>query len=135
MPAYSSTPLSKKLGLKPGVRVYIYNCDLDYFRKLEVEEEDYHVLKRPKVKSIDFIHGFVKNRTELHKCIKKCKPLLALNGMMWISWPKGASGIQTDLNRDILREDVLTMGLVDVKVASFDNTWSGLKFVYRLKDR
>ena len=57
------------------------------------------------------------------------------DGMIWMSWPKKASGIVTDINREVIREYGLDIGLVDVKVAAFDETWSGLKFVYRLKDR
>lgn len=55
--------------------------------------------------------------------------------MLWVSWPKGSSSIETDLKRDVIRNYVLSLGLVDTKVASFDEDWSGLKFVYRLKDR
>ncbi|MCB0620601.1 MAG: DUF3052 family protein, partial [Saprospiraceae bacterium] len=62
-------------------------------------------------------------------------PLLAKDGLLWVSWPKGGSGLETDLKRDPIREYLLAQGLVDTKVASVDEQWSGLKFVYRLKDR
>jgi hypothetical protein len=81
------------------------------------------------------MHLFVLTRKELFNCIHRFKPMLTKDGMMWVSWPKGRSGTDTDLKRDFIRESLLEAGLVDVKVASFNDTWSGLKFVYRLKDR
>jgi len=67
--------------------------------------------------------------------LSKLKPLLKKTGMLWVSWPKGASSIPTDIKRDPLREFVLTQGLVDIKVCAVDQDWSSLKFVYRTKDR
>jgi hypothetical protein len=63
------------------------------------------------------------------------KQALATNGMLWVSWPKGSSGVETDLNENVVREVGLKNGLVDLKVCAVDETWSGLKFVYRRKDR
>ena len=71
----------------------------------------------------------------LKSIFPEAKSQLKKNGLMWISWPKGASKIPTDLNRDAIRNYCLDMGLVDVKVAAVDEVWSGLKFVYRTKDR
>ncbi|WP_236262849.1 hypothetical protein [Aggregatimonas sangjinii] len=87
-------------------------------------------------REIDFIQFFctriIELETTLHDYLRKMKK----TGLLWISWPKGASKIKTDLNRDIIRSFVLkTTGLVDVKVAAVDEDWSGLKFVYRLENR
>ena len=71
----------------------------------------------------------------LKSAFPKLKSSLAQDGLLWISWPKGASKIKTDLNENVVREIGLGAGLVDVKVCAVDDVWSGLKFVYRLKDR
>ena len=63
------------------------------------------------------------------------KKNLAMNGCLWISWPKGASKIKTDVNENVVREIALKNGLVDIKVCAVDDVWSGLKLVFRLKDR
>lgn len=82
-----------------------------------------------------FIHLFVHKQSELAEALPTYVPLLTKTGMLWVSWPKGASGVKTDLKREIIRETILKTGLVDIKVASFDEKWSGLKFVHRVKDR
>jgi len=135
MPAYSKTPLHKKLGIKENDRISVYGFEGDYFQTLAVEKGDFRVPKQPKREQLDFIHLFTKDRKVLLRSIKKYKPFLSKKGMMWVSWPQGASGIPTDINREIVREELLAAGLVDIKVASFDDTWSGLKFMYRVKDR
>ena len=93
------------------------------------------LLKKAINEEADFIHLFCKNFSELIKVANKYKPALSKNGLMWISWPKGSSNIVTDLKSDPIREYILSIGLVDVKVASIDENWSGLKFVYRVEDR
>ena len=85
--------------------------------------------------SADFIHLFLTTEDELISVVQKYKPALKKTGLLWVSWPKGGSNILTDIKRDIIREHLLSVGLVDVKVAAIDTDWSGLKFVYRLKDR
>ena len=83
----------------------------------------------------EFIHGFVHDMEELSSLFSLARSVMAQDGMLWVSWPKKSSGIQTLLHRDIIREYGLSEGYVDVKVAAINETWSGLKFVYRLKDR
>ena len=75
------------------------------------------------------------NKEELGKILPQLKSLLNKNGMLWISWPKKASKVMTDLDENVVRDIGLQNGLVDVKVCAVDEIWSGLKFVYRLKDR
>ena len=82
-----------------------------------------------------FIHYFTKDKRNLAKDFLRLKKALLPNGALWISWPKGASKVPTDLNENLIRAIGLRCGLVDVKVAAVDETWSGIKFVFRLKDR
>ena len=84
---------------------------------------------------MDLIHCFVKNKRQAVNTIPALKHKISPRGALWVSWPKGSSGVSTDLNENVLREIGLKTGLVDVKVCAVDETWSGLKFVYRLKDR
>ncbi len=126
---YSKRPLADKLGLKAGMRVAVINAPEGYPALDAVEVVDLPAEK------LDFIHFFTKSRAELDAQFPKLKAALAVAGTLWISWPKKAAKIETDLDENIIRETGLAMGLVDVKVAAIDAVWSGLKFVYRLKDR
>jgi len=92
-------------------------------------------IKEPEQGSLDFIHAFCTMQEELEAQAKPCKSFLKKNGMLWVSWPKGSSKIPTDLKRDLIREHILNIGLVDVKVTAFNKDWSGLKFVYRIENR
>lgn len=83
----------------------------------------------------DMIHFFTKEKDELVKMFPKLKGAIKKNGMVWISWPKGTSKIATDLNENIIRDIGIKNSMVDVKVIAVDENWSGLKFVYKLKDR
>ncbi len=131
---YSKKPLAEKLGVKPGFRVAVLNAPVGYRKKLGALPDGVtttHLLEQP----MDFIHFFVRNKAELEAEFARLKQSLAPDGMLWVSWPKGSSKVATDLNENIIREIGLQHGLVDVKVAAIDAVWSGLKFVYRLKDR
>ena len=132
---YSQTPLAKKLGLKSGYTFMLYNAPDHYFNLFEDLPEHLIELQEFKENTIDFIHIFCTTFSNLSKTINTYKPLLKINGILWVSWPKGSSKISTDLKRDPIRELILKTGLVDIKVAAIDKDWSGLKFVYRLKDR
>lgn len=76
-----------------------------------------------------------KEKKELESEFPRLKAHLAMDGILWTSWPKGASKVKTDLTETIVRQIGLAKGLVDVKICAVDEVWSGLKFVYRLKDR
>jgi hypothetical protein len=78
---------------------------------------------------------FVKQKSSLEKQLKTLKTKITKDGMIWVSWPKKASGVKTDVTENDVRNTALAIGLVDVKVCAVDDTWSGLKLVYRLKDR
>ncbi len=132
---YSGTPLAKKLGIKPGFLIYVKNPPFSYPSLFHTFPENVTLQESPKKETLDFVHMFCTTYTELEAYISECKPLLKKTGMLWVSWPKGSSKIPTDLKRDPIREYLLKIGLVDVKVAAVNEDWSGLKFVYRTKDR
>ena len=132
---YSGTPLTKKLGLKSNHSIYLVNPPDTYWTFFEILPEGIHEVNHPKKESVDFVHLFCKTREELLAHGKKCKSHLKKTGLLWVSWPKGSSKISTDLKREPIREHMLNLGLVDIKVAAINEDWSGLKFVYRTKDR
>ncbi len=134
MPGYSGTPLAKKLGFKEGLRVRLVNTPP------EVKTELHDALANCRILSetagpLDFIFLFSKSRSDLEPQLKQAAKALAPAGMLWVSWPKKASGIETDLGENLIREIGLKAGLVDVKVCAVTDVWSGLKFVIPLKNR
>jgi len=126
---YSGTPLAKKLGIKEGFSIILYNQPEYYFKLFTDMPKNLEQLEKDQLQDVDFIHLFCTSFEELKTVSERYKPRLKPNGLLWISWPKGTSGIKTDLKRDTIREYMLFIGLVDVKVAAIDNEWSGLKFV------
>ncbi len=132
---YSTTPLAKKLGIKEGYTMMLYNHPDHYFRLFVDLPKDLKQEDKIGKENIDFIHIFCVTFDELKRILKEYKMALKKNGILWVSWPKGSSKIKTDLKREVIREYILNIGLVDIKVAAIDSDWSGLKFVYRLKDR
>ena len=135
MPAgYSGTPLAKKLGIKPGTRVVALGAPADYRELLDPIPEGAEIVA-DLGEGEAFVHFFTIERTVLEAEIAKLKAALAPAGILWISWPKKAARVETDLDGNVVRGTGLDAGLVDVKVCAVDETWSGLKFVYRLKDR
>lgn len=134
MAGYSGTPLVKKLGIKAGTVIHVVEAPKDYFQLLGVLPD--HVSVRDKLAAeFDFIHLFVKDQKTFQHTFIKCKKFLKKEGMLWVSWPKKSSKIPTDLDENNIRDFGLKEGLVDVKVCAVDDTWSGLKFVIRVKDR
>ena len=134
MAGYSKRSLANKLGLKAGQTLYFANPPENYNATLgdlpaDINQLDH--LDGP----LDFIQFFSKSRAELEAEFSGLKQALASDGMLWISWPKKASKVKTDLDENLVREIGLQNGLVDVKVCAVDDVWSGLKFVYRVKDR
>jgi hypothetical protein len=134
MAGYSGKPLSDKLGIKPGFKVAIIKAPPGYDRLIEQWPVGVSI-SRSLGGRYDLIHYFTKGRSVLEAVSKNLAQHLEKNGSLWISWPKQSSGVQTDLNENSVRQIGLAAGLVDVKVAAVDETWSGLKFVYRVKDR
>ena len=134
MAGYSKTATWKKLGIKEGTRVIALHAPENYAQILG-ELPPGAGLERRLYKSAAFIHYFARDKSALARDFPKLKRALLASGTLWISWPKAASKVPTDLNDQVVREIGLKNGLVDVKVAAIDEVWSGLKFVYRLKDR
>jgi len=132
---YSGTPLAKKLGLKDGMSIYVHGAPQEYEEFFTGFPLGIKFQKRPRPETADFIHIFCTKLADLEKTVARLTPALKRNGLMWVSWPKGSSKIETDIKREPLRTLVLKTGLVDVKVCAVNEDWSGLKFVYRLKDR
>jgi len=129
---YSGTPLVKKLGIKAGQRVIFVNEPPDFQSMLP----DMPSLGKISGNSpTDYVHLFVKTRSDLEALLPKAKRNLAQNGMIWVSWPKKSSKVTTDLTEDTIRDSALSLGLVDVKVCAIDQTWSGLKLVIRRENR
>jgi hypothetical protein len=134
MVGYSGTPLHKKLGIKSGQKVYVYEPPENYLSLLEGLPEDVKFLKAVRNK-LDFIHIFAKSRSELSQTLKKYRYKIKDDGMIWVSWYKKASKIPTDITEDTIREIAFTLGLVDIKVCAVDEKWSGLKLVIRKENR
>ena len=135
MAGYSGTPLLKKLGIKPGSKIILQNEPDHYLDLISPVPEGVKFLNKTLKNDIDFIHLFVLDKKIFEREFKSLKKTLSKEGVMWISWPKKASKVPTDLDENIIREFGLANGLVDVKVCAVDEVWSGLKFVYRTKDR
>lgn len=128
--AYSSTPLFKKLGLKDGMNCKFINPPKGYAVQFSKD-----IKTMSSDAPFDFIQLFTNSQKEFINELPLLKNQLKKDGIIWISWYKKASGKKTELMEDIIRNYALATGLVDVKVCSVDEDWSGLKLVFRLKDR
>jgi hypothetical protein len=136
MAGYSGTPLAKKLGIKPGSAVAMINAPPNFEALLEGLPRGVALARKLTSQTIlDVIILFAASAKELHHGFPACQKRLCTAGGLWLSWPKQASGIETDLNEGIVRNFGLASGLVDNKVCAIDDSWSGLRFVVRLKDR
>ena len=124
----------QKLGIKSGSTIAVLGAPRGYVRTLgKLPSGVTH--RTSAVGPLDLIQFFTSERQELERRFAALARALAPAGMLWISWPKKASGVATDLTEDVIRVIGLAHGLVDVKVAAVDDVWSGLKFVRRIKDR
>jgi len=129
---YSGTPLLKKLGIRNGARFQLVSAPTGFDRTLGELPQDARASLRG---TLDFAMLFVRRQAELRKDFPRLRDRLESNGMLWVAWPKKASRLETDVSESVVREFGLAAGLVDVKICAVDETWSGLKFVRRLKDR
>lgn len=134
MAGYSDTPLPKKLGLKENLRVALVNAPEGFSAYLDPFPAG-TVIVKSLTKPLDLVLLFVTREKELAKQFPALAKKLSTNGMIWVAWPKKASGVVTDLSFTPVQRIGLEKGLVDVKVCAIDDVWSGLKFVIRLKDR
>jgi hypothetical protein len=127
---YSGTPLAKKLSLKDGHCVWWESMPDEVRAEIAEAGLTLQELNAPAA-PIDAAHVFVTSRVALEEAVHRLQPLLDPAGFLWISWPKRASKVPTDITEDIIRDVILPIGLVDVKVCAVDATWSGLKLVIR----
>jgi hypothetical protein len=131
---YSSRSLVDKLGIKPRTRIAIINPPRG-FRVTLGKLPDGVTVASTLRGTLPFIQFFVVSRDVLEGRLPTLLRALEPAGALWISWPKKASGVPTDITEDVVRAVALPTGLVDVKVAAIDDVWSGLKLVRRLKNR
>jgi hypothetical protein len=131
---YSGTPLAKKLGIKSGFQINIINAP-GYYLQLFTDLPNELYFEDTENTKIDFIHFFTKSKEEYKSLLPHLKGRIKPNGMIWISWPKKASKVPTDITEDIIRHYAIETGLVDIKVCAVDDIWSGLKLVIPVKDR
>ena len=134
MAGTSGKPVSQKLGLKPGFRIFADNPPRPY-RDIVGELPDGAKVATRATASLDMVHLFITEAAGLAGKLKLIRGRIAPDGMIWVSWPKKASGVTTDLSDVVVREVALPLGLVDVKVCAVDEVWSGLKFVIPVAQR
>ncbi|MGQ0629014.1 MAG: DUF3052 domain-containing protein [Phycisphaerales bacterium] len=133
---YSGTPLARKLGIKEGHQVYLIGAPPGFEDTLEGMPPGVSVRRTAKITGkVDVVVAFFGRAAVFRDEFARLKGVLQPAGGLWIAWPKKASGVATDLTEDVVRGFGLEGGLVDNKVCAIDQTWSGLRFVFRLTDR
>ena len=131
---YSGTPLWKKLGIRAGVTVVTVNAPANYTELLSGHPADVTCADEAEP-PVGFVHLFVSAKADLAKRLPSLLAALAPDGAIWVSWPKKAAKVPTDITESTIREVALPLGLVDVKVCAVDAVWSGLKLVIRVANR
>jgi hypothetical protein len=131
---YSGAPLAKKLGIKPGSRLFVAGAPSNYRKLVNPLPDGVEIASRMSA-AIDITHLFATRRVDLAAKIRSTLAKLKPDGTIWVSWPKKASKVPTDITEDTIRDVALPMGLVDIKVCAVDETWSGLKLVIRRENR
>ena len=130
MPGYSKTPLAGKLGITEGTSVHPIGAPSDYESLLAPIPEGVRFTSRV-AKAVDVVHVFTARRAELARRLSSLRIAIRPDAAVWVSWPKKAAKVPTDITEDVIREVALPMGFVDIKVCAVDDTWSGLKLVIR----
>ena len=134
MAGYSKTPLCKKVGIKEQSRVRVENAPSNYLNLLKPLPMGVKISNRLR-SNIDIWHLFTKSKKELPDKLKTAMQHIPDNGSIWVSWPKKASGVVSDMTEGRIRDAAFPLGLVDIKVCAVDETWSGLKLVIRRINR
>jgi hypothetical protein len=134
MHGYSGTPLPKKLGIKPPLTLTAIDAPPEYPSWLGELPEGVRIVAKAG-KPLDAVHLFVTQRAVLEKKLAVFRKQLTQTGFVWISWPKKASKVETDVTEDVIREIALPLGFVDIKVCAVNEIWSGLKLVIRKSER
>ncbi len=131
---YSGTPLAKKLGYKEGTRALLRDAPEDYAALLAPLSDGVRFDTRLS-KATDLVHLFCLRRSALAAALAELRKAIRADAMVWVSWPKKASKVPTDIDENIIRELALPLGFVDVKVCAVSEVWSGLKLVIRKSER
>jgi Protein of unknown function (DUF3052) len=127
---YSGTPLAKKLGFKPSIRVLLIGAPPEYQALVEPLPEGMRFDSKPGP-NLDIVHLFTTSKVDLKQLLTSLRKKLRPDAAVWVSWPKKTSKVSTDITEDTIREVALPMGWVDVKVCAVSEIWSGLKLVVR----
>jgi hypothetical protein len=131
---YSGKPLVQKLGLKEGMVCAFHDLPENYWRLMGGRPRGLKV-ENVSRRGLDFVHIFIRVRKELPGLLEAMRTRISPSGMIWVSWPKKASRVSSDLSEDLIRDAALSAGLVDVKVCAVDEVWSGLKLMIPRADR
>ena len=134
MSGYSGTPLAKKLGIRAHARLFVRAAPDNYRELLAPLPEGVHSVRRIDART-DLIHLFATRAAPLARALTAARRAMRVDAVIWVSWPKRASGVDTDISENGIRALALPLGLVDVKVCAVDDTWSGLKLVLRKSER
>ncbi len=127
---YSGTPLAKKLGIKAGAEILPVNAPAHYAKLVAPLPEKAKFVDKLSA-ATDIVHVFTASKSELAKLLKAWRGKIKADGVVWVSWPKKAAKVPTDVTEDTVREVALPLGFVDIKVCAVDEVWSGLKLVIR----
>jgi len=127
---YSGTPLAGKLGIRPGGRVHAIETPRGYRALLQPLPEGVIFVSRLS-RTTDLVHLFTTSRSHLDRSLGRVRKQMRPDAVVWVSWPKKAARVPTDVTEDVVRDVALPLGLVDVKVCAVDAVWSGLKLVVR----
>jgi len=128
---YSGAPLVRKLGMKPGDRIFAINAPKEYPRWLDALPSGTTFVSKPPKTGAEFVHLFVTSIAELEKQLPRARAAMRPDGSLWVSWYKKSAKIPTDVTEDEIRNCALKTDLVDVKVCAVTDVWSGLKLVIR----
>jgi hypothetical protein len=131
MAGYSGTPLVKKLGIKPGVRVFAMNAPEDYAKFLGKPPQDASIISKPSKEGAPIAHLFVTSQAELARDLPKARKAMTQDGALWVSWYRKSAKIPTDVTEGEIWGRALKTDLVDVKVCAVTESWSGLKLAVR----
>jgi hypothetical protein len=131
---YSGTPLAKKLGIRCGARLFLYAAPSNYAQLVAPLPQGVRTVRRIDG-ATDLVHLFATERAVLDQKLRSARGTMRDDAVIWVSWPKKASGVATDISGDVVRQLAFPLGLVDIKVCAVDETWSGLKLVIRRSER
>ena len=127
---YSGTPLPQKLGIKPGMTLHVVDAPMDYSALIAPVGKTVAFATRV-TKDVELLHAFVTRKGRLEEVLDRARAELGTEAIVWVSWPKKAAGMASEITEDTVRDMALPLGFVDVKVCAVDDTWSGLKLVVR----